>query len=115
MGTEDVFSPHPAETVGAWGGGGCSRERGPSCVWWQVKTSPRRVHLSEALKDELEFAQGKAGLPRCHSGKESACPCRRRRRLGFDPWVRKIPWRRDATHSSILAWRIPWAEKPGWL
>ena len=20
-----------------------------------------------------------------------------------------------ATHSSILAWRIPWAEKPGWL
>ena len=20
-----------------------------------------------------------------------------------------------ATHSSILAWEIPWAEKPGWL
>ena len=20
-----------------------------------------------------------------------------------------------ATHSSILAWRIPWAEQPGWL
>ena len=20
-----------------------------------------------------------------------------------------------ATHSSILAWKIPWAEKPGWL
>ena len=20
-----------------------------------------------------------------------------------------------ATHSSILAWRIPWTEKPGWL
>ena len=64
----------------------------------------------------------------------------------FDPWVRKIPWRRDrlptpvflgfpgdsdnkkhacnagdqipwgkgtATHSSILAWRIPWTEEPG--
>ena len=26
------------------------------------------------------------------SGKESACQCRRR---GFDPWVRKIPWRRN--------------------
>ena len=25
------------------------------------------------------------------SGKESACQCRRR---GFDPWVRKIPWKR---------------------
>ena len=28
---------------------------------------------------------------------------------GFDLWVGKIPWRRDRlTHSSILAWRIPW-------
>jgi len=27
------------------------------------------------------------------SGKESACQCRRCRRLGIDPWVRKIPWR----------------------
>ena len=22
----------------------------------------------------------------------SACPCRRHRRRGFDPWVGKIPW-----------------------
>ena len=52
---------------------------------------------------------------------------------GFDPWVRKIPWRRDrlpipvflgredpleedmATHFSILAWRTPWTEEPGRL
>ena len=27
------------------------------------------------------------------SGKEPICQCRRHR-LGFDPWVRKIPWRR---------------------
>ena len=33
-------------------------------------------------------------LPRWHSGKESACQCRRYRRHVFDPWVRKIPWRR---------------------
>ena len=25
-------------------------------------------------------------------GKESACQCRRYKRCGFDPWVRKIPW-----------------------
>ena len=31
------------------------------------------------------------GLPRRHSGKESACQCKRHR---FDPWVRQIPWRR---------------------
>ena len=29
------------------------------------------------------------------SGKESACQYRRCRRLGFDPWVGKIPWRRE--------------------
>ena len=28
------------------------------------------------------------------SGKESPCPCRRHKRHRFDPWVRKIPWRR---------------------
>ena len=30
-------------------------------------------------------------FPRCLSGKESTCQCRRRR---LDPWVGKIPWRR---------------------
>ena len=34
------------------------------------------------------------GFCRWLSGKESICQCRRRRRHGFDPWVRKIPWRR---------------------
>ena len=28
------------------------------------------------------------------SGKESACRSKRHRRHGFDPWIRKIPWRR---------------------
>ena len=28
------------------------------------------------------------------SGKEPSCQCRRCKRCGFDPWVRKIPWRR---------------------
>ena len=30
-------------------------------------------------------------LPRWHGGKESTCQCRRHKRHGFDPWVRKIP------------------------
>ena len=34
----------------------------------------------------------------------------------FSPWVRKIPLEKGmATHSSILAWRIPWTEEPGGL
>jgi len=34
-------------------------------------------------------------LLRWCSGKESTCQCRRRRRHRFDPWVGKIPWRRE--------------------
>ena len=34
------------------------------------------------------------GFPGCASGKEPARQCRRCKRLGFDPWVRMIPWRR---------------------
>ena len=35
----------------------------------------------------------------------------------FGPGGGKIPWRRErlATHSSNLAWRIPWTEEPGKL
>ena len=32
------------------------------------------------------------GFPDGSVGKESTCQCRRRRRRGFDSWVRKIPW-----------------------
>ena len=42
--------------------------------------------------------------------------CLQCQRSGFDPWVGKILWRREwTTHSSILAWKIPWTEKPGVL
>ena len=37
-------------------------------------------------------------------------------RPGFNTWIGKIPWhRKRPTHSSILAWRIPWTEEPGGL
>jgi len=33
-----------------------------------------------------------------------------------DPWVGRIPWRRAwQTHSSVLAWEIPWTEETGGL
>ena len=51
------------------------------------------------------------GFPSGSDGKASAHnACR----PGFDPWVGKIPWRREmATHSSTLAWKIPWMEESG--
>ena len=39
------------------------------------------------------------------SGKEPACQCRRYKRLGFDPWVRKIPW--SKTWQPTPCWK-PW-------
>ena len=38
------------------------------------------------------------------------------RRHGFDPWVGQDALEEEmATHSSILAWEIPWTEEPGGL
>ena len=34
------------------------------------------------------------GFPGGSSGKELSCRCRRPKRSKFNPWVRKIPWRR---------------------
>ena len=42
------------------------------------------------------------GLPSWISVKESAYQCRRCRRPRFDPWVRKIPWRRKYQPTIIL-------------
>ena len=48
-----------------------------------------RTWLSDwtELKTDLDFPGG-------ISGKEPACQCRRHKRLGFFPWVRKNHWRK---------------------
>ena len=47
-----------------------------------------------ALLTILDSCVDLSGLPRWLSGKESACQYRRLKRHRFNPWVRKIPWRR---------------------
>ena len=38
------------------------------------------------------------------------------KRLGFDPWVGKIPWRRKWLPTPVLLpGRIPWTDEPGRL
>ena len=51
---------------------------------WGRKESDRTEWLS------LSLFKWTLGLPRWLSGKESTCQCRG---WGFNPWVRKIPWR----------------------
>ena len=40
-------------------------------------------------------------LPGGVKGKEPDCQCRSHRRHGFDPWVRKIPWRGAWQHTAV--------------
>jgi len=47
--------------------------------------------------------------------KETTCQCRRHKRLGFDPWVGKIPWKRSRELLQYIAWRIAWIEEPNEL
>ena len=45
------------------------------------------------------------GLLRWLSGKELTCQCRRRKRYGFHPWVRKFPWRKKWQPTLLF---LPW-------
>ena len=50
------------------------------------------------------------------SGKESICQGRRLKRSKFNPWVRKIPWKRKWQLTAVfLPVESPWTEKPGGL
>ena len=56
---------------------------------------------------------GYLGLPGVSNGKASACNVGDPGLIpgsGISPWRRKL-----ATHSSFLAWKIPWMEEPGRL
>ena len=48
-------------------------------------------------------------------GKESTCNAGDARDVGLIPGLGRSPEEGTATHSSILAWRIPWTGEPGGL
>ena len=50
-----------------------------------------RDQMKHWVKTNLWGHLGPQGFPGGSDGKESACQCRR---LGCDPWVGKIPWRK---------------------
>ena len=63
-------------------------------AWWATvhrvaKSQTRLKQLSIHTPNNCTW-----GLPRWLRGKESACQVMICRRRGFNPWVRKIPWRR---------------------
>ena len=71
------------------------RRRGQQRMRWLYSiTDSRDMNLSKFWEI--------VGFPGGTSGKEPACQCRRRRRCGFSPWIRKIPWRRKWQPTPIL-------------
>ena len=67
--------------------------------------------LFSIYKIETEANQ-KLGIPGGSVGKESACNAGDRR-CRFDPWARKIPWRRKQLPTSAFLPGSPWTEEPG--
>ena len=46
------------------------------------------------------------GFPGGASGKDPACQRRRPKRLGFHPWVEKIPWRRGMAYTLLSTYIV---------
>ena len=67
--------------------------------------SNKNKHLHKCHRLLPDF-KGVLGLPGDSDGKESACNSRD---------VGLIPGEGNATHASILAWRMQWKEEPGEL
>ena len=76
-----------------------------SLGWRTSKKEKKKQHMNNKIHIEFYSSRGEEGLPWLLSWERLHLQCRR---YQFDPWVGKIHWREVmATHSSILAWRIP--------
>ena len=76
-----------------WKSSGCpSLDKEPYEKAQMLGVAQSRTQLKQFSSSSC--SKHKRGLPRWHSGEESACQCRRCKRHGFNPWVGKIPLRR---------------------
>ena len=75
-----------------------------------LRRARRRLFSPKPTDRKSQAAEGRA--PLCLGGKGSAC---RRRRLEFDPWVGKMPWRTGWHPRRWSCLGILWTEGPGGL
>ena len=85
-----MFARH-GEKVDKMGQGGVG--------WSKIQTSEKEI-----VHGDVMYIMG---FPGGTSGKELPAKTEDIKRHGFNPWVRKIPWRRAWEHSSILAHSCP--------
>ena len=63
-------------------------------VEWELIACFFRAPCRPDLPYQSRVLDRPLGIPGGTTGKNPACQCRRLKRHGFNPWVRKIPWRR---------------------
>ena len=81
---------------------------------WQATV--HEVTKSQTCLNNSLLIQPIKGFPGGASGKEPTCQCKKQNEV----WLESLGQgdlldEGMGTHSSILAWRIPWIEEPGWL
>ena len=70
-------------------------------VFYTVTADPELANIEPLLLGETH-GEVLESFPGDTSGKEPICQCRRRKRHGLDPWVRKIPCRRTWQPTLVL-------------
>ena len=79
------------------------------CLLGKQTFQDSRLRLFGASEDK------RSGFPGGARGREPACHAGDTRDAGSVPRSVRPPEEGVATHSSILAWRVPWTEEPGRL
>ena len=72
--------------------------------WDEVEQHVKLTGQVFAMDFKTSISQSKAfsRFPDVASDKEPTCQKRRRKRCGFCPWVRKIPWRRKWQRTPVF-------------
>ena len=86
----------------------------PSLIWEELQAKKAELchNYNHLLEEKICSANLYVGFPGGSDGKESACNAGD---SGSILGLRRSPGEGMATHSSILAWRIPWTEELGGL
>ena len=78
---------------------------------WAANLQGKKKKVQD-LHEDIKCVPIPLGFPHSSVGKESACSAGE---LGLIPGSGRSPEKEMATHSSVLAWRMPWTEGPGGL
>ena len=83
----------------------------PNRIWFHFHFLLKALLWIPAIKIKFTHLSRVWGFPGSSVSKESTCHAGG---PGFDPWVKKIPWRRKWEPTPVcLPRKIPWTEKPG--